>query len=169
MYLFDETDLNAALRKNEENQLVTGLLYLDNYEEAMESVEEVRRSLLTASINRKINKYFSSLDGVIKQLEKDKYFIVMRKASLEKLKEQKFRILEEVKTVNIGNEMAVTISMGFGLNAQTYAQTSEYARIAIELALGRGGDQVVIKEGERSLITGARRREWRRQPGSRPE
>ena len=49
----------------------------------------------------------------------------MRKASLEKLKEQKFRILEEVKTVNIGNEMAVTISMGFGLNAQTYAQTSE--------------------------------------------
>lgn len=156
MYLFDETDLNAALRKNEENQLVTGLLYLDNYEEAMESVEEVRRSLLTALINRKINKYFSSLDGVIKQLEKDKYFIVMRKASLEKLKEQKFRILEEVKTVNIGNEMAVTISMGFGLNAQTYAQTSEYARIAIELALGRGGDQVVIKEGERISYYGGK-------------
>ena len=76
MYLFDETDLNAALRKNEENQLVTGLLYLDNYEEAMESVEEVRRSLLTALINRKINKYFSSLDGVIKQLEKDKYCLL---------------------------------------------------------------------------------------------
>ena len=119
-------------------------------------MEEVRRSLLTALINRKINKYFSSLDGVIKQLEKDKYFIVMRKASLEKLKEQKFRILEEVKTVNIGNEMAVTISMGFGLNAQTYAQTSEYARIAIELALGRGGDQVVIKEGERISYYGGK-------------
>lgn len=156
MYMFDETELKAIIRKNEEDRLVTGLLYLDNYEEAMESVEDVRRSLLTALINRKINKYFNSLDGVVKPLEKDKYFIVMRRASLEKLKEQKFSILEEVKTVNIGNEMAVTISMGFGMNAQTYAQTAEYARIAIELALGRGGDQAVIKEGDRIAYYGGK-------------
>lgn len=156
MYMFDETEFNAIVRKNEEDKLVTGLLYLDNYEEAMESVEDVRRSLLTALINRKINKYFSSLDGIIKPLEKDKYFIVMRKASLEKLKTQKFSILEEVKTVNIGNEMAVTISMGFGLNTQTFAQSAEYARIAIELALGRGGDQAVIKEGDRICYYGGK-------------
>ena len=69
----------------------------------------------------------------------------MRQSSLETLKEQRFHILDEVKTVNIGNEMAVTLSIGIGLNASTYIQNYEYARIAIEMALGRGGDQVVIK------------------------
>ena len=141
MYLFDETELKRYIRQKDEEKLVTGLLYLDNYEEALESMEEVRSSLLIALIDRKINKYFASIDGVVKKLEKDKYFLVMRKKSLDILKEKKFSILEEVKTVNIGNEMAVTISIGIGMNADTYAHTSEYARIAMELALGRGGDQ----------------------------
>ena len=81
----------------------------------------------------------------MKKLEKDKYLLIMRQSSLETLKEQRFHILDEVKTVNIGNEMAVTLSIGIGLNASTYIQNYEYARIAIEMALGRGGDQVVIK------------------------
>ncbi|NCB93452.1 MAG: DHH family phosphoesterase [Clostridia bacterium] len=156
IYLFDETELKKYIRKNQEEQLVTGLLYLDNYDEALESIEEVRSSLLIALIDRKINKYFASIDGVVKKLEKDKYFIVMRRKSLEMLKTKKFSILEEVKTVNIGNEMAVTISIGIGMNADTYAHTSEYARIAMELALGRGGDQVVIKDGNNTTYYGGK-------------
>ena len=155
-YLFDETELKKNMRKNQEEQLVTGLLYLDNYEEALESVEEVRSSLLIALIDRKINKYFASIDGVVKKLEKDKYFLVMRRKSLEQLKEKKFNILEEVKSVNIGNEMAVTISIGIGINADSYAHTSESARIAMELALGRGGDQVVIKDGNNITYFGGK-------------
>ena len=78
MYLFDETELKRYIRQKDEEKLVTGLLYLDNYEEALESMEEVRSSLLIALIDRKINKYFASIDGVVKKLEKDKYFLVMR-------------------------------------------------------------------------------------------
>ncbi len=85
---------------------------------------------------------------MLRRLEKDKYLLVMRRKSLEELKEKRFDILEEVKTVNIGNEMAVTISIGIGYNAGSYIKNSEYARIAIDLALGRGGDQVVMKDGE---------------------
>ena len=155
-YLFDETELKKYMRKNKDEQLVTGLLYLDNYEEALESVEEVRSSLLIALIDRKINKYFAAIDGVVKKLEKDKYFLVMRRKSLEQLKEKKFNILEEVKSVNIGNEMAVTISIGIGINADSFAHTSEAARIAMELALGRGGDQVVIKEGNNITYFGGK-------------
>lgn len=156
VYLFDETELKRYIRQKDEEKLVTGLLYLDNYEEALESMEEVRSSLLIALIDRKINKYFASIDGVVKKLEKDKYFLVMRKKSLDILKEKKFSILEEVKTVNIGNEMAVTISIGIGMNADTYAHTSEYARIAMELALGRGGDQVVVKDGNNITYYGGK-------------
>ena len=147
MYLYDETELKEYIQKNEDNKLVVALAYLDNYEEALESVEDVRRSLLIALIDRKITKYFSNFDGLVRKLEKDKYLLIMRQSSLEALKEQRFHILDEVKTVNIGNEMAVTLSIGIGLNASTYLQNYEYSRIAIEMALGRGGDQVVIKNG----------------------
>ena len=148
IYIFDETDVNRYKKERDEEKLVTGLLYLDNYEEALEGVEEVRRSLLIALIDRKITKYFSNFDGLVRKLERDKYFLIMRQSSLEALKEQRFHILDEVKTVNIGNEMAVTLSIGIGLNGANYLQNYEYCRIAIEMALGRGGDQVVIKNGD---------------------
>lgn len=148
MYLFDETELKDYIRRCEDETMVAGLLYLDNYEEVMESIEPVRRSLLAALVERKMNQYFSRFDGVLRRLEKDKYLLIMRRKSLEELKEKRFDILEEVKTVNIGNGMAVTISIGIGYNAGSYIKNSEYARIAIDLALGRGGDQVVMKDGE---------------------
>ena len=144
-YLFDETALHIALQEVDDQSLAVGLLYLDKYEEALESVEEVRRSLLTALIDRKVNKYISALDGIVKKIEKDKYLVIMRKKSVTQLQESRFELLEDVKTVNIGNEMAVTISIGVGLDGLTYAQNYEFSRNAIDLALGRGGDQAVIK------------------------
>ena len=148
VYLYDETALHIALQEVDDQSLSVGMIYLDNYEEALESVEEVRRSLLIALIDRKINKYISSVDGICKKLEKDKYLVILRKKAIARLQETRFDILEEVKTVNIGNEMAVTISIGVGLDGLTYAQNYEFARNAIDLALGRGGDQAVIKTPE---------------------
>lgn len=145
LYIFDETELNIYIRKYEDETMVSGLLYLDNYEEALESVEDVRRSLLTALIDRKISKYFAEVDGLVKKLEKDKYFLVMRKSSLDQLTASRFTLLQDVKTVNVGNEMAMTISIGIGMNAGSYIKNADFARTAIDLALGRGGDQAVIK------------------------
>ena len=144
-YLFDETALRIALQEVDDQSLAVGLIYLDNYDEALDSVEEVRRSLLVALIDRKVNKYVSALDGICKKLEKDKYMVILRKKATVLLQENRFDLLDEVKTVNIGNEMAVTISIGMGLDGLTYAQNFEFARNAIELALGRGGDQAVMK------------------------
>ncbi len=148
VYLYDETALHIALREVDDQSLTVGMIYLDNYEEALQTVEEVRRSLLTALIDRKINKYISALDGIAKKLEKDKYLVILRKKAIAQLQESRFDLLEEVKTVNIGNEMAVTISIGVGLDGLSYAQNYEFARNAIDLALGRGGDQAVIKTPE---------------------
>lgn len=145
LYLFDETALRLALRENDNQSLAVGLVYIDNYEEALESVEAVRRSLLTALVERKLNKYFAAYDGLVRKSEKDKFFIVLRKQSLKQLQENRFDLLEEVKTVNIGNEMAVTLSIGIGVGGLSYAQNFEFARTSIDLALGRGGDQAVVK------------------------
>lgn len=148
-YLFDETEKIQFQKEIENQKLVAGLIYLDNYEEALESIEEVRRSLLVALIDRKINKYFASIGGVVKKIEKDKYFVAIKKQFLESLTSSRFSLLEDVKTVNIGNDMAVTLSIGLGMGGGSYIQNYEYARTAIDMALGRGGDQAVVKDGEK--------------------
>lgn len=156
LYLFDETALQIALKEVDDQSLAVALIYLDNYEEALESVEEVRRSLLIALIDRKVNKYIAALDGICKKLEKDKYLVIMRKEAANHLRESRFDLLEDVKTVNIGNEMAVTISIGMGLNGLSYAQNYEFARNAIDIALGRGGDQAVVKVPENVIYYGGK-------------
>ena len=156
LYLFDETALKIALREVDNQSLAVGLIYLDNYDEALESVEEVRRSLLIALIDRKVNKYIAALDGICRKLEKDKYFVIMRKEAALHLQESRFDLLEDVKTVNIGNEMAVTISIGMGYNGLSYSQNYEFARNAIDIALGRGGDQAVVKVPENVTYYGGK-------------
>lgn len=156
VYLFDETEILTLKKTVNDQKMVAGLIYLDNYDEALESVEEVRRSLLTALIDRKITKYIAALNGIVKKLEKDKYFIAIKQCYIPELKDNRFSILEEVKTVNIGNEMAVTLSIGLGMNGDSYNQNYEYARTAIDMALGRGGDQAVIKDGERIQYYGGK-------------
>lgn len=155
--LSDITDLNKYIRENEDQKLVSGLIYIDNYEEVMESVEEVRQSLLVALIDRKINQYLSNYDGLVKKMEKDKYFFVVKKHFYKEMEKNKFAILEEAKSVSIGNAMPVTLSIGIGLSADTYSQSYNHARIAIDLALARGGDQAVVKNGKNISYYGGKR------------
>lgn len=156
MYFYDETENMILKKENKDQRLVVGLLYIDNYEEALESIDEVRRSLLIALVDRKINKYMQSIDAIIKKLEKDKYIIVFQQKYLQQLQNNKFVLLEEVRSVNIGNDMSVTISIGLGVGAESYQKGYEYARAAIDLALGRGGDQAVIKERDQLFYYGGK-------------
>lgn len=156
VYLFDETELNRYIKANKEQQLVAGLISIDNYDEVIEGVEEVRSSLLVALIDRKINKYISGIDGIVKKLEKDKYFVVMKQMCLEQLEAKKFELLDDVKTVNIGNDIPITLSIGLGAGGSTYAQNYEYARNAIDLALGRGGDQAIVKRKDNIVYYGGK-------------
>ena len=136
--------------------MACGLVYIDNYDDVLESIEGVRGSLLAALIERRINKYFNQYNAMVKRLEKDKYLIVIKQKYISILQSNKFSLLDEVKNVNIGNEMAVTLSIGFGINAAEYTQNYEYSRIAMDLALGRGGDQAVLKDGEKLYFYGGK-------------
>ncbi|MGN6715154.1 DHH family phosphoesterase [Anaerocolumna jejuensis] len=156
MYIYDETEIKSLARLNQEQRMITGLLYIDNYEEALESIDEVRRSLLVALVDRKINKYMQSIDAIVKKVEKDKYIFLFKHKYLAQLQSNKFNLLEEVRTINIGNEMSVTISIGLGANIDSYQNSYEYARAAIDLALGRGGDQAVVKDGDKIFYYGGK-------------
>ena len=146
--VFDETELVEMTKLYQDSKLCEGLIYIDNYEEALETVEEVRRSLLTALVERKISNYVSSMNGVVKKVEKDKYFFIIKDADLRRMIDDRFSVLDDVKTINIGNEMSLTLSIGIGMEGGDYKTDNEAARTAMDLALGRGGDQAVLKDGD---------------------
>ncbi len=148
MGIGNETELIEMKQLYQDSKLCEGLIYLDNYDEALGTVEEVRRSLLTALVDRKISNFISSMDGVMRKLEKDKYYFIIMDKDLRRMEADRFSVLDDVKTINIGNEIALTLSIGIGMEGGDYKTDYEAARTAIDLALGRGGDQAVIKEGD---------------------
>ena len=157
--LVDNTAMRLAVREVDDQSLVVGLFYIDNYDEVIDTVEEVRKVLLIALIDRKVSQYISAIDGLCSKIEKDKYLIILRKKSLLSLQDGHFDILEDVKKVSVGNEMAVTLSLGFGLDGLAYTQNYEFARNAVDLALGRGGDQAVIKSPDNVVYYGGKTRQ----------
>jgi c-di-AMP phosphodiesterase-like protein len=156
LHFFDITELSAYQKENHEQKPVVGLLYMDNYDEVMDSVEDVRRSMLEALVDRRINKYVSTVGGLIKKLEKDKYLLVINQKGLETMEEDRFSVLEDVKTVNIGNTINMTVSIGIGTGNGDYTQNYEASRGAMEMALARGGDQAVVKEGDKISFFGGK-------------
>ena len=159
IYLFDETQLTRYRIENQEMQMVPALVYIDNYDEVLDTVEEVKKSLLVALVDRKVTKFFASIDGLVKKTENDKYFVVFQHKYLEKMEEEKFSLLEDVKSIKVGNEMSVTLSMGIGYVGNDYTKNYEYSRMSIDLALGRGGDQVVVKTRDKISYFGGSNRQ----------
>jgi c-di-AMP phosphodiesterase-like protein len=145
--------------ENKEMQMVSALVYIDNYDELLDSVEEVKQALLIALVDRKVSKFFSNIGGIVKKTENDKYFVVFQYKYLAKMEEEKFSLLEDVRTIKVGNEMSVTLSIGMGYVGNDYIKNYEYSRMAIDLALGRGGDQVVVKTTDKTSYFGGNSRQ----------
>lgn len=156
MYMFDETLIQQLTKENKEEKLVMGHIYIDNYDEVLQSIETTRRTLLVALIDRKINKYFAQYDGIVRKLENDKYFVIFKTKYISKMQTDKFSVLDEVKTVNIGNGLPITISIGVGMGGDGLVENYDLAGTAIDMALGRGGDQAVLKEGNKVYYYGGK-------------
>lgn len=149
LYLYDETELKEYISRIDDEDIVMGLLYIDNYDESLANCDEMQRSLLMALVERQIAQQLQLLDGIYRKMEKDRYFFIFQKKYLNIAESSKFSILEEVRNVKVGNDNThVTISIGIGLHADSYSKRYEYAHTAIDLALGRGGNQAVVKDGE---------------------
>ena len=156
IYLFDETEIRRYMKENQEQRLVCGTIFIDNYDEALESTEEVRRSLLTALVERKITKYMQGYDAIIHKTANDRFQFVIQQKYLPMIQSSKFSILDEVREINIGNDLPITLCIGVGVNGANYAQSAEWSKNAIDLALGRGGDQAVVKDGDRISYYGGK-------------
>lgn len=144
MFLYDETENIALTKEIQDEKMIVGLLYIDNYEEACEGKDETKRSFATTWVESEINRYLKGYDTILRRLEKDKFMFIFRARYLHAMEEDGFSILETIRNLS-SYDIKFTISIGLGVYPNMYTRSMEYANDAMTLALGRGGDQVVIK------------------------
>jgi len=135
------------LRIKLENQIVAaGYIYIDNYEEVFDNMEKSAEPILAARIEDVLNSHFiNKLGGAVKKFEKDRYVFMLNKNYLDKEIENKFDILNEVREIKVADHIPVTLSIGIGVSKENMSEAMNHAKDAIDLAIGRGGDQAIIK------------------------
>jgi len=158
-YFVDCTENEKLKLQIEDEKTIIGYLCIDNIDEITHSIEEVRRPMLLAIIDRKINLWFKEREVVVARIERDKYMLVLSCRELKKMEETKFDILDQVRNIQVGNELPITISIGIGNNLSGLASSREDARIAFDLAQGRGGDQAIIKYNDKYTFYGGKTKE----------
>ncbi len=154
--MVDISRQRALEQQLDSSETVIGLLFLDNYEDVVDSLAEDRQPLLSAVVDRKLTQFATDANGVMKKLEKDRYIFLLSKGDLEGLKEKKFDIMNTIREISVGEHIPVTMSMGIGVGGGSLEDAMQSAKAALDLALGRGGDQILIKEGEKYLFYGAK-------------
>jgi len=135
------------------------LIEVDNLDEVIKTTEEDLRPQLIADIDRTINNYANSLKALIRKYSSNKYVLTTKDANIETEMNKKFDILDTIREVSSGNKLTVTLSIGVGRGGENPAQNHEFATIAKDLALGRGGDQCVVKSFEKVSFYGGKTKE----------
>ncbi len=152
----DTETFDVYMIELDNDKSLVGIIFIDNFDEVLDSIEEAKRPLLVALIDRKVNTMSQQVGGIVRKFENDKYVFVFSFKKLEVLKENKFDILDKIRETDLGNSTPVTLSIGIGANGETLAQNMEYARAALDLALSRGGDQVLIKDVDKFYFFGGK-------------
>lgn len=159
VYFYDCTELDNLKKLYNKKQFVSAAIMVDNYDEVMQDVSTPDRPKVSAAIEEALSVYAQSVNGIIKKYEKDRFLFYFSKAGLDEFIERKFDILEKIKEISVGNKLSPTISMGIGYGGDNMAQDDSYSYTALDMALGRGGDQVIVKNNEKYTFFGGKTRE----------
>ncbi len=149
LYFVDNTELAQLEEDYDDEKLVVSFVYVDNYSDVRNSTPEIQKPLVMAEIDRRLARYFSENDSIVRKYEKDKYLVIFTKSTFRQFKDRNFDILDEFRTLDIGNTIPITLSMGVSAEGASLVESYNEARAAIDVALGRGGDQAVVQEGNR--------------------
>lgn len=147
-YMVNITDFVNLKEKHEANKLVHLNIRFDNYDEIYSQTPSERRPIVFAQMDRIITSYIHEYGGFIKKSEKDKYTILLLKKNFDEIVQNKFKFIDMIREIKSGNSIPPTLSIGVGMNESNPKDLEKSASIALDIALGRGGDQVVIKNGE---------------------
>ena len=155
-YWVDVTDYDDIRIEYEESRPVAGIIVIDNLDELTRNQPERIKNDLRDAIEDKLSQWAEEYGGIVRRFERDRYLAMFEKRHLEKMKEGKFQIVEDVHQVESPTGIVASISVGFGEDGASFPDALQYANVAIELALSRGGDQTVIKNRHNFEFFGGR-------------
>lgn len=158
MYLIDKTSYYQMKDRYNQEKHTIAFIQIDNFQDVMQSSSENNKSLVVAAIDRKLNMWTTQIDALIKKFSSDKYIVIFERKHLKTIEEKRFDILDGIREIQAGNKIPITLSIGVGNvgDHQTPLNSQEAASAALDIALGRGGDQAVVKSGEKLSFYGGK-------------
>lgn len=159
LYLADLTELYQVRDEYVRSRPVVSIILVDNYEEMTKNLSEGAMSNLNAKINDAITQWTEEYHGLLRRLERNRYLFVFERRDLRNAIDNKFSILEDVHAITSPSGLAASISFGLGVEGETFEEGYQFASLAIEMALSRGGDQAVVKDRLNFNFYGGRNKE----------
>lgn len=159
LYWYDYTKYDALKTKHYSEAFVSCILVIDNYDDVMQGTANADKPQLTAFMEEALDSIAQDANGILIKYEKDRFFLYIQKSYLDKLIANSFSFTESFKSIMAGNKVAPTLSIGIGTDGESFQQNDSNAYSALDMALGRGGDQVVIKDSEQYHFYGGKTKE----------
>ena len=146
LYFLDETKNIELEQKYNESQICVGLIMIDNYDELNQRMEDEEKPGVLAQIEKTLYDWASTFEGLIIKTERDTFICILEKKYLPVLEESKFSILDEIKELELSDKIPVTLSISISLEGESNYEKYKSAQAGVDIALGRGGDQAVVRE-----------------------
>ncbi len=159
IYFIDKTEEVRIAKLREDEFIIESIVIIDNYDEVLKETPDTNHGALIGEIEQKVNAWVALGNGVMRKYERDKFFVFFSNKEFEKILGNKFSVLDEVRNINHENKIPATLSIGVGKSGADISENDKFARLAIDMALGRGGDQVVIRDNVNFTFFGAKTRE----------
>lgn len=156
LYWIDMTNYEVVKNLYKDEKICFAYVIVDNYDELISSSPDDRKSIVAAEIEKTIRQWAAKLSASITRFRNSQYFVVFEQKHFEKLEASKFSILDDVREIETDADFPVSLSIGIGIGGKTPQQGDEYAAAALDLALGRGGDQAVVKKVSKIEYYGGR-------------
>ncbi|CAI6064057.1 DHH family phosphoesterase [Cohnella sp. JJ-181] len=156
LFVTDVTEHWTLAKRYEDEKLAIGIVMMDNLEEVAQGMDEQQRALMLSKVTGEINEWAQKYGLFLRRLSSDKYMVIANQASLKLLEQSRFELLDEVREITMNLKLPMTLSIGFASGAENIAELGQLAQGSLDIALGRGGDQAVVKFGQRQSFYGGK-------------
>lgn len=159
LYFLNETEKVALEEKYEGSQICVAIIMIDNYEEIIQRIDDEEKPQLTAAIEKSIYDWATTFEGLVVKSERDTFVCVFEQRHLEEIESQKFSILDKIKELELSNKIQITLSISASNEGTSNYEKYKSAQAGLDIVLGRGGDQAVVREGGKYNFFGGRTQE----------
>ncbi|MGG1518996.1 DHH family phosphoesterase [Paenibacillus oryzisoli] len=156
LYFREVTEQALLAKKYEDSKAAIGIVMMDNLDEATQGLDDQTRSIMLAKVTGEITEWAQKHQLYLRRTASDRFLILMDQKGLRQLEQTRFEILDDVRDLTIENKLPLTLSIGIASGAEQLAELGQMAQMSLDMSLGRGGDQVTVKVGQRLSFYGGR-------------